>query len=122
MTETTATLAGLRAATEHLTKDTPEDQAKDLLRSLKTLLVDLSPTQLEDAIGYLKAQCSLSKTWLTALKKEIKDLHKAPKQAQRVQMGNLEEVYRLHPAIDFRGGHMTLGFRVDLKDEGRLRF
>ena len=31
-------------------------------------------------------------------------------------MKDLEEGYRLHPAIDFPGEFMTIGFRVDLPD------
>ena len=113
-------LAGLRAATEALTRETPKEEAKAIVKNALVFLLDLSPLELEEALDYLKGRCTLDKSFWSALKKEVKQ-RKDTKHRQKVQLGQLEEVRRLHPAIDFKDGHVTLGFRVDLKDgEGIL--
>jgi hypothetical protein len=120
MTENKDPLAGLKAFTEQLSKKTPKGEAKSIIRNALVYLLDLSPLELEDAIDHLKGRSTLDKSYWTALKKEVRQ-RKATRQHQKVQLGQLEEVRRLHPAIDFQAGHMTLGFRVDLKDgEGVL--
>jgi hypothetical protein len=108
-------LAGLKAATEHLSKDTPEEEAMGIIKSALVFLLDLSPLDLERAIGYLKGRCALDNSYFSALKKEIKQA-KAKTKRQKAQLGDLEEVRRLHPAIDFHEDFISVGFRVDLPD------
>jgi hypothetical protein len=113
-------LAGLKAATEGLSKKTPKEEAKAIIKNALVFLLDLSPLELEEAFDYLKGLCTLPNSYWSALKKEVR-ARKDSKQKQKVQLSQLEEVRRLHPAIDFKDGHMTLGLRVDLKDgEGIL--
>jgi hypothetical protein len=69
-------LAGLKAATEHLTKGTPEAEAKCIIKAALPLLVDFLATELEDAIDYLQKRCSLPKSWFKALRGDIKELKK----------------------------------------------
>ena len=120
MTDKKDPLAGLKAATETLTKETSKEEAKAIIKNALVFMLDLSPLDLDAAIDYLKGRCTLDRSYWSTLKKAVKEC-KDNKQRPRVQLGQLEEVRRLHPAIDFKDGHMTLGFRVDLKDgEGIL--
>lgn len=73
MTPNQDPLAGLKAATEHLSKDTPEETTKSILRNAKVLLLDLSPTNLLDAFNYLHGKCSVSSEWWGSYKDEIKE-------------------------------------------------
>jgi hypothetical protein len=65
------------AALAGLSPDTPADEAKARLRQAIPLFVDLSPTELEDVLEWLKGQTSLRRSWLRAFAKEI---HKAQKE------------------------------------------
>jgi len=72
-------LVAFQAATASIGPDTPADQAKTLLRQALPLLVDLSPTELEDAFADLEARAPLPKNWLKALRREVKDTREAQK-------------------------------------------
>lgn len=113
-------LAGLKAATEHLTKDTPKEDAMAIIKGSMVLLFNLSPLELEEAIDYLKKRCKLPVSWWAALKKEVKKKRSQAKNNTKAQaeFGELEEVNRVHPAVDFPGGGqaMVVGFRVDLPE------
>jgi hypothetical protein len=120
MTDNQDPLAGLKAFTEKLTRKTPKEEARAIIKNALVFLLDLSPFELEEALEYLKGRSTLENPWWSALKKEVKQ-RKDARVRQKVQLGELEEVRRLHPAVDFQAGHMTLGFRVDLKNgEGIL--
>lgn len=69
----TEKLQALFAILGGLRKDMPKDEAKAFLRQALPLFLDLSPTELEDAIEWLKDRTPLSNSWLRAFKKEIKD-------------------------------------------------
>lgn len=69
----TEKLQALFAALGGLRKDMPEDEAKAFLRQALPLFLDLSPTEVEDALEWLKDRTSVSKSWLRAYKREIKD-------------------------------------------------
>jgi hypothetical protein len=71
-------LQAFKAATASLTKDTPADEAKTILRNAILLMLDLTPTELEDAFENILEQCSLSKKWVQAFRKEIKELRSKP--------------------------------------------
>jgi hypothetical protein len=73
MTENKDPLAGLKAATEHLTKETPEEDAKGILLNAKVLLLDLPPTSLLDALNFLRSKGSVSDEWWEFYKDEIKE-------------------------------------------------
>jgi hypothetical protein len=117
MTKNQDPLAGLKAVTEHLNKNTPEADAKATIKASLVLLLDLSPLDLEEGIDYLKARCKLPVSWWSALKKDVREKRKkAQNQNTKAKFGELEEVNRVHPAIDFQDEFMAIGFRVDLPD------
>jgi hypothetical protein len=69
------------AATGGLSKETAPEEAKSILRNARVLLLDMTPTELEDAFADLEERTPLPKKWLQALRREVKDLRKQP-QAQ----------------------------------------
>ncbi|MEJ5330232.1 MAG: hypothetical protein WHT07_08760 [Desulfobaccales bacterium] len=95
-----------------LREEMSEEEAKGFLRQAKSLFVDLSPTEIEDAIFWLADCTCLGKSWLKAYKKEITQ---ARAECSTTKVEDLRESYRLHPAVDFppQGRYMTLGFRVE---------
>jgi hypothetical protein len=74
-------LLAFKAVTASLTKDTPADEAKTILRNAIVLMLDLTPTELEDAFEYIEERCSPKKDWLKAFKREIKVLQNQPRPA-----------------------------------------
>jgi hypothetical protein len=91
-------LAGLKAATEHLSKDTPDDEAKRIIKAALPLLVDLLPTDLEDAISYLEELCCLPKKWMKAYQREVKYLRKKPLPPQQnIDPSPEKELIKLRP-------------------------
>ncbi len=114
----TEKLHALYAVLDSLQKNIPEEEAKALLRQCLPLFLDLSPTEVEDALEWLKDRTSLSTSWLKAYQQEIKKASqkaKATAQGSKVSpsLDNLVAVRRLHSAQDFPDGTaMTLGFRV----------
>jgi len=73
-----------------LSRETSPDEAKALLRQAMPLLVDLSPTELEDALDWIRDRTSLSRSWLRAYKKEIKEMRQSARQTPADE--TLEEV------------------------------
>ncbi len=69
----TEKLKALFAALGGLRKDLPEEEAKAFLRHALPLFLDLSPTEVVDALVWLKERTTLSRSWLRAFKKEIKE-------------------------------------------------
>lgn len=61
---------------------------------------------------------------LADLRRDIKAAPKSPPQAgeagreRRPSLADLGSIHKLHPAVDFHGNVMTIGFRVDLSDDG----
>jgi hypothetical protein len=73
-------LEALRAVTASITKDSPPEEAKVLLRQAIPLLVDLTPTETEDAFADLEARIPtlIPKKWLKALRREVKEARRKP--------------------------------------------
>jgi hypothetical protein len=87
-------------------------------------------THLETAgwLEELRKHLKLRAADLASLKSDIKTARKSLKTKEKKNKGpapevkDLEEVFRLHPAIDFLGDAMSIGFRMDLpeNDSGQL--
>ncbi|MFH1103238.1 MAG: hypothetical protein V1714_05675 [Pseudomonadota bacterium] len=73
---------------------------------VKKLLTGLDALTLEGALDYLKEKLKLKNPALKAIRAELKNGMGA------ASIETLEPDDRLHPAIDFQHGMMTLGFRV----------
>lgn len=89
----TAKLQALFAALGGLRKDMPVDEAKAFLRQALPLFLDLSPTEVEDAIEWLEARTSLSKSWLRAYKSEIKNARSKNTAQPTSQEGSASETH-----------------------------
>jgi hypothetical protein len=106
MTDKKDPLAGLKAFTENLTKDTPEEEAKGILKNSMVYLLNLSPTELVDAFHYLQDKCSVPKDWWRAYKQEVKQKRNAPplpvdEQENAAREADLEELRdKAKPLLD----------------------
>jgi len=72
-----------KAATAALFKETAENEAKEMLRAARVLLLDLTPTEEEDVFVDLKGRSSISASWLKAFKQEVKELRKRSRASGR---------------------------------------
>jgi hypothetical protein len=66
-------ILAFKAATAALSKDTGLDEAKEILRAAKLLLLDLTLTEEEDAFADLKERCPLAPDWLKLYRREVKE-------------------------------------------------
>ncbi|MBM4275661.1 MAG: hypothetical protein FJ134_14545 [Deltaproteobacteria bacterium] len=69
-------VSAFKATTAALTKETPAEEAKAVLRTAQILLLDISPTELEDAFLDLAERFPLPKGWFMAYRKEVMELRK----------------------------------------------
>ena len=103
---------------------TPDSPLTDKFKALANLVPTLARmTHLEEAdlLESLRVRLQLKKGDLAVLKADLKAARKvretkAKKKSESLEVQDLEEGFRLHPAIDFLGDFMTIGFRVDLPD------
>jgi len=101
----------------------------DLLK-LSSLLSPLIPkfaklpgTELEGYLELIKKTSGPKADYIKALRQEIQEITKAAQPADTgkkatATLQSLQTVPRIHPAIDFHEGFMTLGFRVDQGADG----
>ena len=103
---------------------TPESPLTDKLIALSNLVPTLAlMTELDRAalLEELRERFKFRATDLAGLKVDIKAARKAleakgRRKGKSLELADLEEGFRLHPAIDFPGEVMTIGFRVPLPD------
>jgi hypothetical protein len=90
-------ILAFKAATGGLSKETSAEETKSILRNARVLLLDMTPTELEDAFADLEERSPLSKKWLQALRREVKDLRKQPQQPPATVTTPQEELSTLKP-------------------------
>ena len=104
---------------------TSESHTFDKLKALSALVPTLaSMTELDRAVVLetLRERLRIRTGDLAILKADIRETHKAQEAKKKKGQGkprdisDLQEGLRLHPAIDFLGEAMTIGFRVALPD------
>jgi len=103
---------------------TPDSPTFDKLRALSNLvptLARMSNLEVAALLEELRERFKLRAGDLAGLKADVKAARKvretkAKKKNETLEVADLEEGFRLHPAIDFLGDFMTIGFRVDLPD------
>jgi hypothetical protein len=103
---------------------TPDSSLIDKFKALSNLVPILARmTHLEEAalLESLRVRLQLRKGDLAGLKADIKSARKSQeakkKGKNKVQeVKDLEEGFRLHPAIDFLGDFMSVCFRVNLPE------
>ena len=96
----------------------------DCLKSVAENLCQMEPIQRAGFLDYLKKTFKENGETIKAICKQVqtkaKELEatvgKVPN--QHTSLESLHSVRRIHPAIDFHEGFMTLGFRVDQGEEG----
>lgn len=103
---------------------TPESPTFDKLKTLSNLvptLIRMSNLEVAGLLENLRDRLKLRAGDLAGLKADIKVARKSleakgKKGAAAPDLKDLEDVHRLHPAIDFFDDFMSIGFRVDLPD------
>ncbi|MBW1992407.1 MAG: hypothetical protein JRI59_09895 [Deltaproteobacteria bacterium] len=91
------------------------------LSALVLHLARLSHLEAAALLEALKERLKLRAADLAELKADLRAARKKREgkdKAPALAVADLAEIRRLHPAVDFPDGHMTLGFRVDLPDGG----
>jgi DNA primase len=95
-----------------------------LLEPLKPKLAKLPGTELEGYLNLFKNKTAfpgVNARFVEALRQEIQEIKKATQPGDtetKSTLQSLQTVPRIHPAIDFHEGFMTLGFRVDQDEDG----
>ena len=104
---------------------TPESLLTDKLKVLSNLVPTLARmTELDRAVllEELRERLKLRGADLAGLKADIKTARKSKEAKDKkdkrkfAAVNDLEEGFRIHPAIDFLGDAMSIGFRVNLPD------
>jgi hypothetical protein len=103
---------------------TPESPTSDKLKALSNLvptLARMTETDRAALLEELRERLKLRAGDLAGLKTDIKAARKTleakgKRKGKALELADLEEGFRLHPAIDFPGQVMTIGFRVPLPD------
>ncbi len=98
-------------------------QLVEPLGPIKEELAKLPEDSLVAHLDYIKKSFKLSSEFIKGLRKEISKLtlstdHTQQSGARLTSLDSLQAIPRVHPAIDFHDGFMTLGFRVDHGDDG----
>jgi hypothetical protein len=102
-----------------LTPDTPKPETLKRLAPLAPKLAKLGNLEAEALLEGVRERLRLRVVDLEALRKDIKVARKAQESKKEkkgkgtvLELKDLEESFRLHPAIDFLGDAMCVGFRV----------
>ncbi len=116
----------LAQALQDLTADLPQGEVLARLMTLAPTLAGMDHLEVEAVLSGLKKQYALRREFVSALRRDVQAARKAKerearkardsKDASAVDLSELEEARFLHPAIDFQGDYMSLGFRVPLPD------
>jgi hypothetical protein len=90
------------------------------LKPLKPRIAPLPGDEREALLGYMKKALGLSTDYMKELRREITKAAQPADTAKKATatLQSLQTVPRIHPAIDFHEGFMTLGFRVDQGADG----
>jgi hypothetical protein len=105
-----------------LTPESPTFEKLQALSNLVPLLARLSNLEMAALLETLREGLKLRASDLAELKVDVKkarkvlEARKQKGQGKTLAVNDLEEGFRLHPAIDFLGEFMSIGFRVDLPD------
>lgn len=105
--------------TKDLAPETPLPEKLKRLSYLTPILARLSNTEVAAALENLRELLKLRTSDLAGLKGDIKAVRNARKNKgknETSKVKDLEETFRLHPAIDFLGSAMSIGFRVNLPE------
>jgi hypothetical protein len=102
-----------------LTPVTPKPETLKRLKPLVPILAKLGNLEAEALLEGVRERFRLKVGDLEALRKDIKAARKAQEAKKEkkgkgtvLELKDLEESFRLHPAIDFLGDTMCVGFRV----------
>lgn len=108
----------------------PDSRTFDKLKALcglAPLLAKLDHVEAALLLEAMRGRLKLRAKDLADLERDIKAARKAleskgKRERQAPELEDIEEARRLHPAVDFANDHMTIGFRIPLKDgeEGLL--
>jgi hypothetical protein len=91
----------------------PETDPEQLTRKLKDLIPVLAEMgELDLAHAYEKLRPLISREFLSALKKEVKEARDRKRPEKISELDDLVEHFPLHGALDFKEGGMVLGFRI----------
>lgn len=103
--------------------DTPKADTLKRLVSLVPVLAKLGNLEAAALLEELRERLKLRGEDLAGLKADVKKARKAKEAKEKKAKGkpqevsDLQEGFRLHPAIDFLGEAMSIGFRVHLAGE-----
>jgi hypothetical protein len=105
--------------TRDLTLEAPNSEKLEVLAGLIPTMACMSHTRVDAVLEKLRESLGLRQRDLDTLRRDIKRerSHRESRregQGSLIQVGDLEADHRLHPAIDFLGDAMTIGFRVNL--------
>jgi len=107
-----------------LTPQTPLSEKFKRLATLVPTLARLSNMEVAAILEGLRVRLKLRGEDLAGLRVDVKKARKEREakekkgQGNPQEIGDLQENLRLHPAIDFQADFMSVGFRVDLPDNG----
>jgi hypothetical protein len=105
-----------------LSLESPLADKLKVLSNLVPTLARLGNTEERAVLESLKDRLKLRAANLSGLKADVKAARKVRESKGKTcpapTLEDLEAVNRLHPAIDFQDGFLTLGFRADLPDGG----
>jgi hypothetical protein len=104
-----------------LTPETPKEITRKRLAALTPVLAKFGNLEGGNLLEELRKCLKLRAGDLADLKADIKVARKSRGGKEKAkgktpELKDLEEGFRLHPAIDFLGECMSIGFRVDLSD------
>ena len=101
----------------------PETDPEELTRKLKDLIPVLAEMgELDLAHAYEKLRPLIPKSFLPALKKEVKEARDRKRPEKIDELNDLVEHFPLHGALDFKNGGMSLGFRIPQNGSNPLLF
>ena len=101
----------------------PETDPEELTRKLKDLIPVLAEMgELDLAHAYEKLRPLIPKSFLPALKKEVKEARDRKRPEKIDELNDLVEHFPLHGALDFKEGGISLGFRIPQNGSNPLLF
>jgi hypothetical protein len=113
-------LAAFQAATAGLTKETSQEEAKQILRAAQILILDLTPTEEEDIFADLPKRCPLPTAWLKAFRREINKQQKKIRATGRVKADEVTLTALLPGLVDLVEYEGAPAFLMKTADQGVL--
>lgn len=97
--------------------ETPLSEKLATLQRIVPVLAGMTHLDAAASLEDIRTRLKLRTADLAGLRADVKAARKAQEGGgQDIELNSLGEVNRLHPAIDFVGDAMSIGFRVDLPD------